>query len=101
MTKETHAYLPASRVLAACEKLCSAIYGGRQKIAKKIAAQNGEAALSPELAKIPTMYRDKEERAVRTVLDLAQAVVDYDPSHCVYVSARHFQLLRPYYAEAA
>lgn len=110
MTEVTNAYLPANRVVEACDAVLHNIADARHEILLGMARKNRRLfpwprwrlktllrKLSPEERNIARLHRALEEAAVSQILDLAKAAACDNPEFRVQVSAADFRYLRDDY----
>jgi hypothetical protein len=108
---ETHAYLPARKVVAACYKAKRAIDDARREVMRQAAHEMRLArpwlwlkpvpliiaSMPAPIHEIGRMHRAVEEATVDNILALAAAVTAEDETFQVIVSAGDFALLKDFY----
>lgn len=93
---ETHAFLAAGRVVAACDAVLREIGTARAKIDRGFIAERG--SIGPDLAVITGLHRQAEFDRLTELKALAEAAGAIDKAFTVQVSLGDFSLIRRVYA---
>lgn len=109
--KDSHAYLPAVKVVDACFSALKEVALSRSVVEREVVSGYMRSnlwmallprivvrrKLPPELREIVELHREEERKSIDSLMALAKATLEDDEEFRVYVSAADFDLIRKMY----